>query len=76
MAVQGPDLRMQCLPAGLALHGALLCRQGDIMGWHRDGKRPIRQRHGLLVHQGIDGVECLAMRAEHLVQDLPEILVR
>jgi len=26
LAVQGPDLRMQRLPAGLALCGALLCR--------------------------------------------------
>ena len=65
---------MQRLPAGLALHGALLRRQGDVMGWHRHGHRPIRQRHGLLVHQGIDRVECLAMRAEHLVQGFPEIL--
>jgi hypothetical protein len=29
-----------------------------------------------LVPQGIDRVECLAMRAEHLVQRFPEILVR
>ena len=43
-------------------------------GVARDGKRPIRQRHGLLVHQGIDRVECLAVGAEHLVQRLPEIL--
>jgi hypothetical protein len=67
---------MQRLPAGLALRRALLCRQWDVVGWHRDGKRPIRQRHGLLVRQGIDGVEGLAVRAEHLVQGLPEILVR
>jgi hypothetical protein len=74
LAVQGPDLRMQRLPAGLARCGALLGRQGDVVGWHRDGKRPIRQRHGVLVHQGIDCVECLAMRAEHLVQGFPEML--
>ena len=72
--MQGPDLRMQCLPVGLVLRGALLCRQGDVVGWHRDGQRPISQRHGVLVPQSIDGVECLAMRAEHLVQGLPEIL--
>jgi len=74
LVVQGPDLRMQRLPAGLALHGALLCRQGEVVGWHRHGHRPIRQRYGLLVHQGIDRVEGLALRAEHLVQGFPEIL--
>ena len=74
LAVQGPDLRMQCLPAGLALRRALLCRQGDIVGWHGYGKRPIGQRHGLLVHQGIDGIEGLPMREEHLVQGFPKIL--
>ena len=74
LVVQSPDLRIQRLPAGLALHGALLCRQGDVMRWHRHGHRPIRQRYGLLVHQGIDRVECLAIRAEHLVQGFPEIL--
>jgi hypothetical protein len=65
---------MPRLPVGLALHGTLLRWQGKVVGWYRDGKRPIRQRHGLLVHQGIDGVEGLAMGAEHLVQGLPEIL--
>src|SRR5882672_7778867 len=74
LVTQGPDLRMQRLPAGLALLGALLCRQGDVVGWHRYGKRPIRQRHGLLALQSIDRVECLAMRAEHLIQGFPEIL--
>jgi len=74
LAVQGPDLRMQRLPAGLALDGALLCRQGAVVEWHRDGKRPVSQWHRLLVHQGIDRVECLAVRAEHLVQSLPKIL--
>jgi hypothetical protein len=74
LAVQGPDLRMQRLPAGLALDGALLCRQGDVVEWHRYGKRPVRQWHRLLVPQGIDRVECLAVRAEHLVQSLPKIL--
>jgi hypothetical protein len=65
---------MQCLPAGLALRGALLGRQGEVVEWHRDGKCPIRQRHGLLVSQGIDRLESLTMRAEHLVQGFPEIL--
>ena len=74
LAVQGPDLRMERLPTGLALHGALLRREGDVMGWHRHGHRPIRQGYGLLVHQHIDRVECLAVRAEHLVQRFPEIL--
>jgi hypothetical protein len=44
------------------------------MGWHRHGHRPIRQRDGLLVQQGIDRIERLALREEHLVQRLPEIL--
>ena len=51
LAVQGPDLRMQRLPAGLALRRALLRRQGDVVGWHGHGHRPIGQRHGLLAHQ-------------------------
>jgi hypothetical protein len=67
LAVQGPDLRMQRLPAGLARHGALLRQQGDVVGWHGYGHRPIGQRHGLLMHQGIDRVERLAMRDEYLV---------
>ena len=45
-----------------------------VVGWHRHGQRPIRQRYGLLVHQGIDRIERLAMREEHLVQGFPEIL--
>ena len=48
--------------------------RGMVMGWHRHGHRPIRQWYRLLVHQGIDRVECLAVRAEHLVQGFPEIL--
>ena len=74
LTVQGPDLRMQRLPVCLVLRGALLRQQGDVVGWHRNGKRPISQRHGLLVFQGIDGVGCLALRAEYLGQGLPEIL--
>ena len=74
LTVQGPDLRMQRLPASLALHGALLRRERDALGWHRHGHRPIRQGDGLLVHQHIDRVECLAVHAEHLVQRFPKIL--
>ena len=44
------------------------------MRWHRHGHGPIRQRDGLLVSQGIDRVESLALRAEHLVEGFPEIL--
>ena len=44
------------------------------MGWHRHGQRPIRQRAGRLVPQGRDRVECLAVRAAHLVQGFPEML--
>jgi hypothetical protein len=67
---------MQRLPVGLALRGTLLRRQGEGVGWHRHGQRPIRQRDGLLVHQGIDRIERLALREEHLVQGLTKILVR
>ena len=74
LAVQGPDLRMERLPAALALHGALLRREREVLGWHRHGHRPIREGYRLLVHQHIDRVECLAVRAEHLVQRFPEIL--
>ena len=65
---------MQSLPAGLALHRTLLRRQGDVMGGHGYGERPIGQRDGLLAPQGIDRVECLAMREEHLVERFAEIL--
>ena len=44
------------------------------MGWHGHGHRPIGQRHGLLAHRLIDGVEGVALREEHLVQRFPEIL--
>ena len=75
LAVQGPDLRMQRLAAGLALHGARRRRSREVvMGWHRHGQRPIRQRDGRLVPQGRDRVECLAVRAAHLVQGFPEML--
>jgi hypothetical protein len=65
---------MQRLPACLTLRGALLRREGEIMGGHRHGDRPIGQRHGLLMHGLIDGVEDVTMRDEHLVQRFPEIL--
>src|SRR5262249_61253774 len=42
LAVQGPDLRMQRLPAGPAPSRAPLCRQGAVLEWHRGGKRPGR----------------------------------
>jgi hypothetical protein len=74
LTVQGPDLRMQGLPAGLALRRALLRWQGDGVGWHGHGEGPIRQGDGLLVHQHIDRVEGLAVHAEHLVQRFPKIL--
>jgi len=41
LAVQGPDLRMQRLPACLTLRRTLLRRQGDVVGWHGHGHRPI-----------------------------------
>src|SRR5262249_18502248 len=69
-----PDLRMQRLPTGLALRGTLLRGLGNVVGWHGHGQRSIRQRHGLLVPQGIDCIKRLAVREEHLVQSLPEIL--
>ena len=74
LTVQGPDLRMQRLPAGLALGRTLLRWQGEVVRWHGYGERPIRQGDGLLVHQHIDRVERSALREKHLVQSLPEIL--
>jgi hypothetical protein len=65
---------MQCLPVGLALCGALLRREGDVMGWHGHGDRPLRQRDRRLGPQGIDRLQCLAVRDEHLLERLPEIL--
>jgi hypothetical protein len=73
-AVQGPDLRMQGLPAGLALHRALLGGPWDVMGWHEHSYRLLGQRHGVLAHQVIHGIEGLLMGEEHLVQGFPEIL--
>src|SRR5262249_47971905 len=58
LAVQGPDLRMQRLPAGLAVPRALLGGGGRLDGWghgHRD--RPIGQQDRLLAHQGIDSLQ-------------------
>jgi hypothetical protein len=74
LTVQGPDLRMQCLPACLALHRALLYGPWNVMGWQGHSHRLIGQRHGLLAHQVIHGIESLPMREEHLVQGFPEIL--
>ncbi len=74
LAVQGPDLRMQRLPARLALRCALLRREGNIVGWDGHRNRPVGERHRLLVHQGIDGIEGRLMREEHLVQGFPKIL--
>jgi hypothetical protein len=65
---------MQRLPACLTLRRTLRRRQGDVMGWHGHGHRPIGQRHELLAHRIIDRVEDLTMRDEHLVQRFPEIL--
>jgi len=65
---------MQRLPARLALRRALLRRQGDGVGWHGHGERPIGQGDGLLVQQHLDRVEGLVVRAEHLVQCFPKIL--
>ena len=56
LVVQSPDLLMQRLPACLPLCRALLHRQGDGVGWHGHGYRPIGQRHGLLAQRLIDGV--------------------
>jgi len=74
LLMQGPDLRMQGLPACLALHRALLGGRGGLCGWghgHRD--RPIGHQHGLLAPQGIHGIEGLRRREAHLVQSCSEI---
>ena len=74
LAVEGPDLFIDGLPACLALGRALLSGSGRVGGWHRHRDRPIGQRHGLLAHQVIDGIKGLPMRGEDLVQSFPEIL--
>jgi hypothetical protein len=74
LAVQGPDLRMQRLPACLTLRRTLPRRQGDVVGWHGHGHRPIGQRHGLLAYRLIDRVEDVTRRDERLVPRFPEIL--
>ena len=74
LAVQGPDLLMQPLPACLALCRALLRWQRDVVRWYGYGHRPLGQRHRLLAHRLIDGVEGVAVGEEHLVQRFPEIL--
>jgi hypothetical protein len=75
LVVQGPDLRMQRLPAGLALLRALLGGGGRLDGgWHGHRDRPLGQQDRLLAHQGIDGLEGLFMGQKHLVERFPEIL--
>jgi hypothetical protein len=74
LVVQGPDLLMQRLPAGLVLRGALLLRPGHVVGRHRHGECPIRERHRLLALRRIDGGEEMTLRDEHLLQGFPEIL--
>ena len=74
MMVQGPDLLMQRLPAGLVLRGALLLWPGHVVGRHRHGECPIRERHRLLALRRIDGGEDMTLRDEHLLQGFPEIL--
>src|SRR5258707_5233594 len=72
--MQGPDRRMQGLPACLALRRALLRGPWNVMGWHGHSHCLIGQRHGLLARQVIHGIEGLPMREEHLVQGFPEVL--
>src|SRR5258705_12368808 len=72
--MQGPDRRMQGLPACLALRRALLRGPWNVMGWHGHSHCLIGQRHGLLARQVIHGIEGLPMRDEHLVQGFPEVL--
>ena len=74
LVVQGPDQLMQGLPAGLALRRALLRRQGDGVGWHGHGERPIGQGYGQWAHGRIDGIEDVTIGAEYLVQRFPKIL--
>jgi hypothetical protein len=65
---------MPRLTAGMALRHALLRQWGHLGGWHKHGQRLISQRHGLRAQRGIDGVEDLRMRENHLVQRFAEIL--
>jgi hypothetical protein len=65
---------MQGLPACQALRRALLGGSWNGMGWHGHSHGLIGQRHGVLAHQVIHGIEGLAMREEHLVQGFPKIL--
>ena len=57
LAVQGPDLRMQRLPAGLALRRALLRRRGRSWGGTGTATAPSGSGTGCWRHSGIDGVE-------------------
>ncbi len=68
------DLLMQRLPAGLVWRGALLLRQGHVVGRHRHGECPIRERHRLLARRRIDGSAEMTRRDAHLLQGFPEIL--
>jgi hypothetical protein len=74
LVVQGPDLLRQRLPAGLVWRGALLLRPGHVVGRHRPGECPIRERHRLLTLRRIDGGEDMTRRDEHLLQGFPEML--
>jgi hypothetical protein len=56
------------------LRHTLLRRQGDITGRHGHGQRPIGQRHEVLAHRLIDGLQGLSIGGEHLVQRFPKIL--
>jgi len=62
------------LAVRLALSRPLLGRARRLCGWHRHRDCPIGQRHGLLVHRRIDGLDDLSMRGEHLLQNFSEIL--
>lgn len=74
LAVQGPARCMQRLAVWLALCGALLRRQGEVMGWHGHGDRPIRQHDSLLGPQRLARLQRLAGRAAPLIERLPEML--
>ena len=74
LVVHGPDLLRQRLPAGLVWRGALLRRPGHVVGRHRHGEGPIRERHRRLTRRRIDGGEDMTRRDEPLLQGVPEIL--
>src|SRR5712691_2220067 len=74
LVVQGPYFIIERLPAGGALGRPCLLGRGCGRRWYRDRVRPIRQWDGLLAHRGVDGVEHLAMRGEHLGQGFRQVL--